>query len=324
MTAFTSRLVYHPAGFDVELQGAVDDLVRGRWMSTERLLSGTARASGLWTSRTQVLAVAAARSTVLSDWAREHPAAPGLGLLQTRVMVEHALLAAKDRRPEAGQLEQAAREACWAAAEEDPSDPVPWVCLLALASLDLDQARPEHRVFSGDPLLPPGPWGLLDQALRRDSGSREAHHRMFRYWQQRNRAAAVDFVHTAAARAPIGSPLAALHLYVSVDQYRFTHYRDALARRQWLREPHASHTRRAYESWLAAEPGSWPVADLSYLAHALWAGVRMGAATDVFTALGQFASKTPWAHVADSPAKGEALLLTARQQAFAGRATALA
>ncbi|RKE21947.1 hypothetical protein [Streptomyces sp. TLI_171] len=324
MTASTFRPVYHPAGFDVELQGAVDDLVRGRWMSTERLLSGTARASGLWTSRTQVLAVAAARSTVLTAWAREHPAAPGLNLLQARVLVEHALLAAEDRRPEARQLEQAAREACWAAAEADPLDPVPWVCLLTLASLDHGQDRPEHRVFSGDPLLPPGPWGLLGEALRRDPDSREAHHRMLRYWQQRNRAAAVDFVHTAAARASAGSPLAALHLYVSVDQYRFTHYRDALVRRQWLREPHVSNTRRAYESWLAAKPGSWPVADLSYLAHALWAGVRMSAATEVFTALGQFASKTPWAHVADSPEKGEELMRTARQQALAGRATALA
>ncbi|MFF4343048.1 hypothetical protein ACFY00_24350 [Kitasatospora sp. NPDC001540] len=324
MTASAYRPVYHPAGFDVDLQGAVDDLVEGRWMSTERLLAGTVRASGLWTSRTQVLAVAAARSTVLAAWAREHPTAPGLGLLRTRVLVEHALLAAKDHRPEAGQLEQAAREACWAAAEADPWDPVPWVCLLALAPLDHGQTRPEHRVFSGDPLLPPGPWGLLDEALRRDPGSREAHHRMYRYWQQRNRAAALDFVHTVAARAPAGSPLAALHLYVSVDQYRFTHYRDALVRRQWLREPHVSHTRRAHESWLSAEPGSWPVADLSHLAHALWAGARMGAATEVFTALGRLASKAPWVHVADSPEKGEALMLTARQQALAGRATALA
>ncbi|QKW20569.1 hypothetical protein HUT16_17170 [Kitasatospora sp. NA04385] len=302
----------------------MDDLLAGRWLSTERLLAGTERFSSLWVSRTQVLGLAAARSTVLTAWARENPTASGLGILRLRVLVEHALLAGREAQREAGRLEQEAREACWAAAQEDPSDPVPWVCLLALAELDHGQFRPEHRVLSGDPLLPPGPWGLLDEALRRDPGSREAHHRVYRYWRQRNRAAALDFVHTAALRAPAGSPLAALHLYVSVDQYRNTAVRDAVTRGQWRREPHFSHAQRAFQSWSVAEPESWPVADLSYLAHALWASAQMGAAVRVFEALGQFASRTPWSYVADSPARGEELLLTARQQAYAGRPMAFA
>ncbi|MFD7734441.1 hypothetical protein ACFV6F_29190 [Kitasatospora phosalacinea] len=319
-----SRLLYHPAGFDGPLRTAVDDLLTGRWLSTERLLARTERPSGSWVSRTQVLALAAARSTVLTAWARENPTASGLGVLRMRVLVEHALLAAKEAKREAGQLEQEAREACWAAAAEDPADPVPWVCLLALAELDRGQARPEHRVRSGDPMLPPGPWQLLDGALRRDPGSREAHHRMYRYWRRRSRAAALDFVHTVATWAPSGSPLVALHLYAAADQYRSTSVRDAVTRGQWRREPYLSHTQRAYESWSAAKPGSWPVSDLSHLAHALWASAQMGAAVRVFEALGQFASRVPWSHVADSPVQGEELLLTARQQAFAGRATAFA
>ncbi|MFD0561791.1 hypothetical protein ACFQ2M_06910 [Kitasatospora saccharophila] len=50
----------------------------------------------------------------------------------------------------------------------------------------------------------------------------------------------------------------------------------------------------------------------------------MRAAAEVFTALDRFASRAPWNQVADSPAQGEALLVAARQQAFAGRAMPLA
>ncbi|MER7701569.1 hypothetical protein ABTX81_01535 [Kitasatospora sp. NPDC097605] len=270
-----------------------------------------------------MLALVAARSTVLADWGREDPEDPGLAVLRTRVAVEHALTAAEACSPQARRLERAARESCWAAAEAVPSDPVPWVCLLALAVLDRSKAFAEHRQPSLDPMLPPGPWGLLREALRRDPGNREAHHRMLRYWQQVWRPAAADFVNVVSSTAPAGSPLAALPLYLSVEHYRNEPRRNAVVLRQWLREPHFSRTQRAYESWAGSAPGSWSVADLSYLAHALWASARMSAAVEVFTALGPFASRAPWSLVADSPDKAEALLLTAREQALAGRATAL-
>ncbi|MFD4533583.1 hypothetical protein ACFWNL_21225 [Kitasatospora sp. NPDC058397] len=318
-----ARPVYHPAGFDDALRTAVDDLRAGRWLSTQRLLAATANA-GLRTSRTQVLALVAARSTVLSDWEREEPDDLGLSILRTRVMVEHALAAAEAGSPQAGPLEQQARESCRASAEAVCSDPVPWVCLLALAVLDRARHRPEHQQRSSDPMLPPGPWGLLDEAQRRDPGSREAHHRMLRYWHQVYRPAAADFVNVVMPRVPAGSPLVALPLYLSVDQYRNEPRRNAVVLRQWLREPHFSRAQRAYESWSAAAPGSWPVSDLNYLAHALWASAQMDAAVEVFTALGQFASRAPWSLVAESPDRAEDLLLTARQQALAGRATALA
>ncbi|WP_188302163.1 hypothetical protein [Streptomyces sp. CBMA123] len=302
----------------------MDDLRAGRWLSTQRLLAATAQNAGLRTSRTQVLALVAARSTVLTDWAREDPDDPGLAIVRTRVMVEHALAAAEAGSPEAERLEQEARESCQAAAQAVRSDPVPWVCLIALAALDRARQRPEHQQRSSDPMLPPGPWGLLDEALRRDPGNREAHHRMLRYWHQVYRPAAADFVNVVMSMAPAGSPLSALPLYLSVDYYRNEPRRNAVVLRQWLREPHFSRAQRAYEGWSVAEPGAWPVVDLSYLAHALWASAQMAAAVEVFSALGQFASKAPWTHVADSPEKAEALLLIAREQALAGRATALA
>ncbi|MEU8926219.1 hypothetical protein AB0D10_35710 [Kitasatospora sp. NPDC048545] len=302
----------------------MDDLRAGRWLSTQRLLANTAQQMGLRTSRTQVLALVAARSTVLSDWARENPDDPGLAVLRTRVLVEHALAAAAAGSPKAASLEREARESCWAAAQAVPLDPVPWVCLLALAVLDRAKQRPEHQRRSSDPMLPPGPWGLLDEALRRNPGNREAHHRMLRYWHRVYRPAAADFVNAVMSMAAFGSPLAALPLYLSVDYYRNEPSRNAVVLRQWLREPHFSRAQRAYESWAVSEPGSWPVVDLSYLAHALWASAQMAAAVEVFGALGQFASRAPWSLVAESPDRAEALLLTARQQALAGRATALA
>ncbi|MFI9785480.1 hypothetical protein ACIHEI_18575 [Kitasatospora sp. NPDC051984] len=325
IAAQSARPVYHPAGFDGALRAAVDDLSAGRWLSTERLLAAPSPTPAVWTFRTQVLGLVAARSTVLADWGREQPDSRGLGVLRMRVGVEHALAAAREHRPEAWRLEQEARASCWAAAQADQQDPVPWVCLLALAALDPNQSLPEHRHRSADPMLPAGPWALLDGALRRDPVGREAHHRMYRYWQLVNRrSTALDFAHTVATRAPLGSPLAALPLYVSVDQYRQVRRRDTIVREQWRRDPHYSNTQRAYENWRVSEPGTWTVADLSHLAHALWASARMRAAVEVFEALGTFAARAPWIYIADSPDEGETVLLTARQQALAGRATALA
>ena len=42
------------------------------------------------------------------------------------------------------------------ATEAAPHDPVPWVCLLALAQLDRQQSWEEHRAEAPEPLLPPG------------------------------------------------------------------------------------------------------------------------------------------------------------------------
>ncbi|MFI9787395.1 hypothetical protein ACIHEI_28405 [Kitasatospora sp. NPDC051984] len=324
IAASSAPPVYHPAGFDAALRTAVDDLSAGRWLSAERLLTTPSPTPAVWTFWTQVLALVAARSAVLGEWAREHPDARGLGVLRLRVMVEHALTADRAGRPQAWKLEQAARVACWTAAHADPADPVPWVCLLALAVLDRDRSLPEHRVRSTDPMLPAGPWGMFDEVLRRDPVGREAHHRMYRYWQQESRSAALDFVHMVTTNALPGSPIAALPLYASVDQYRTAPRRDAVVRGQWRRDPHFSNTQRAYRSWRSAEPGSWTVSDLSHLAHALWASAQMDAAVEVFEALGVLASRTPWSDVAESREMGEVVLLTARQQAFAGRATALA
>ncbi|MEU9074384.1 hypothetical protein AB0D22_06850 [Kitasatospora sp. NPDC048538] len=288
------------------------------------LLDTTAPRWGLWSSRTQVLGLVAARSDVLDHWEREDPDNSHLSLLRVRVLVERALATGAVGVPEAGRVEYEARAASVRAARLFPEDPVPWLCLLALAVLDPERQLPEHRFPTSDYLLPPGPWRLFDEAIRRDAFSREAHHRMLRYWQAVYSPAAADFVHSVMPRLPAGSSLAALPLYLSVEQYRRELRKDSV-RRQWLREPHVSRTVLAYESWRASSAENpWPVADLSHLAHALWASAQMGRAVEVFEALGPFASPYPWATVADSPDRAEEFMETAHSQAYAGRATAMA
>ncbi len=317
-------LVYHPAGHDAELRVAVEDLQAGRWMSTRALLVTTGQDWSLRASRTQVLGMVAARSDVLGRWAGEDPESADLGVLQARAMTGQAVAAHQSGSRQTAQLERAAREASWRAAKVLPADPVPWMCLLALAVVDPEQQRPEHRHPAPDVMLREGPWGLLWQAHARDPFGREAYHRMLRYLLAVHRWSATDFVNYVLPNVPSGSPLAALPLYVSVEQYR-TELRKDGARRQWTREPHSSRALAAFESWRAAPAGEqWPVVDLSYLAHALWAGVEMKKASMVFDALGSFASQQPWTSVADAPDRAEDFLYTARIQAYVGRATAMA
>ncbi|MGW2539508.1 hypothetical protein ACWC5I_01195 [Kitasatospora sp. NPDC001574] len=324
-TAGADQLVQHPAGHDGELRVAVEDLRAGRWMSTKSLLAATGKDWARRSSRTQVLGTVAARSDVLDRWMREEPGSAGLAVMRARAAVELAVAASRRiGERAAGRLESAARDAVAEAAAVEPDDPVPWLCLLTLAALDPAQRMPGHRHPAPDTMLPDGPWGLFWEAHQRDPFNREAHHRMFRYWLRMQRWSATDFVNFVLPHVPAGSPLAVLPLYLSVEQYRNEQRRDA-ARRQWTREPHLPRVLRAYESWRSApDPAGWPVVDLSHLAHALWAGVQMEKAVEVFEALAPFASHQPWSSVADSPDRGEDFLLTARLQAYSGRATAMA
>lgn len=311
-----ARPVYHPAGQDSALRIAVEDLQAGRWRSTGALLADTGADWSLRTSRTQVLGTVAARSDVLSHWAREEPNHHGLHVLQVRVAVELALAAHRAGVRDAEQLEQTARAACRQAAAAVDADPVPWIGLLVLATLDPDQRRPEHRAEAPDRMLVPGPWGLLWEAHRRDPWSREAHHRMYRYWIGRGTTGTAEsFLRFLVPFLPTGSPLFALPLHLHAERFRTARRRDGL-RRQWAREPVVWDVLRAYEAWLEAPGGAgrWPVVDESHLAHALWASHRFEEAARVFGSLHPFASAQPWQSLTDTTEEAEQLLLHARTQ----------
>ncbi len=313
------QLVQHPAGHDGELRAAVEELRQGQWWSTRTLLAHSWGNPGLWASRTQVLGAVAGHNDVLRHWGSEEPAAFGLTTLHARVAVDQALLAGQ-RQPDsrdAMALEGGARQWCWLAASVLGGDPVPWLGLLTLAQLDLRQARPEHKVPAPDQMLPPGPWGLFDQARRTDPWGREAFHRMLRFWLARNEVGpATEFLATYLPSAPGGSALHALPLYLYVDRFRRAERKEAI-QLQWTDDETVRDTvLRAFGHWRAAlaQGVRWPVVDESHLAHALWASRQRPQAAEVFSEMDPFISLQPWQSLADRPGD---LLRQAMNQSYA-------
>ncbi|WP_369251073.1 hypothetical protein [Streptomyces sp. R41] len=318
------RLVYHPAGHDEELRVALVELEAGRWRTARQLLLETGTHWTLRTSRTQLLAVAAARSDVVGVWLTEEPDNYDAQLMAVRVAVERALRAHRQQHSQTLEFEMRARRAALLAARRAPYDPVPWVCLVALAQIDTQQLRREHRVMSAEPMLPSGPWGLLYEVNQRDPYNREAYHRVLQFMlaldglRASSLAAVVDFGWSVAGQRPVGSPLLLLPAYAQIEQRRARV--DPLWRRQWAEDPALSYTLNAFHDWFRkAPPGLRSVADLNHLAFALWAGNQYLEAAEVFEAMGPYAAREPWASVHEGAAAadpGEALLLRARAESL--------
>ncbi|MFF4735858.1 hypothetical protein ACFY2W_08195 [Streptomyces sp. NPDC001262] len=331
--SYEFRPVYHPAGFDDALRVAVEEVRAGRWVAMRDLLAQTDTDWALRTTRTQVLGVVAAGTTTVEAWSEEERNNLDARVMWARVLVQRARRAHRKRYYGAHDLETVARQACLVAAEALPADPVPWVCLLALAPLDEHQQRAEHRVQPWEYMLPPGPWGLLRRVWDRDQQPREAFHRMFEFFNgcitgAAASASAVDYGRWVASWAPFGSALLALPLYAyaesyrqQLDQARRKGREDPLLRRQWAEDPARGDALKAFHHWFAVVPHSDPlrrsVADLSHLAFALWAAHQYVEAAPVFEVLGPYAALQPWVYVADDPCRpelAEAAFVRARSQ----------
>ncbi|WP_107082037.1 hypothetical protein [Streptomyces caatingaensis] len=327
------RPVYHPAGFDDALRVAVEEVRAGRWVAMRDLLAQAGTDWALRTVRTQVLGVVAAGTTAVEAWSEEERDSLDARVMWARVLVQRARRAHRKRYYGVHDLEIVARQACLVAAEAVPADPVPWVCLLALARLDEHQERAEHRVRAWEHMLPPGPWGLLRQVWDRDQYPREAFHHMLEFLNgctagAAAMASAVDFGRWVASWAPFGSALLALPLYAYTESYRQQldearrkGREHPLLRRQWAEDPARGDALKAFHHWFAAIAQSDPlrhsVADLSHLAFALWAAHRYVDAAMVFEVLGHHAALQPWVHVADDPHRpesAEAAFVRARGQ----------
>ncbi|WP_405931559.1 hypothetical protein [Streptomyces sp. NBC_00827] len=318
------RLVYHPAGHDDDLRVALVELEAGRWRTARELLLQTAGHWALRTSRTQLLAVAAARSDVVGVWLQEEPDSYDAQLMSVRVAVERALRAHRQQHPQTLEFEIKARRDALLAIRRAPHDPVPWVCLVALAQIDTQQLRREHRLVSAEPMLPSGPWGLLYEVNQRDPYNREAYHRVLQFMlaldgpRAASLASVVDFGWSVAGQRPVGSPLLLLPVYALIEQRRARV--DPLWRRQWAEEPALNYTLNAFHDWFQkSPPGPRSVADLNHLAYALWAGHQYLEAAEVFEAMGPYAAREPWASVHDgaaAPDPGEATLLRARAESL--------
>ncbi|MFF7091749.1 hypothetical protein ACFY9A_05035 [Streptomyces rubradiris] len=319
------RLVYHPAGHDDDLRTTLVELQAGRWKPVRELLCRTGTHWPLRTSRTQLLAVAAARSDVVDVWLAEEPDSYDAQLMAVRVAVERALRAHRQQHHRTLEFETRARRAALLAARRAPHDPVPWVCLVALAQIDTRQLRQEHRMRPDEPMLPSGPWGLLYEVNQRDPYNREAYHRVLQFmlalegpWGT-SLAAVFDFGRSVASQRPVGSPLLLLPAYAQIKQRRQSRA-DPLWRRQWAQESALDYTLAAFHDWFHKTPaGQHSVADLNLLAYALWAGHQYLEAAEVFEAMGSYAAREPWASVHDGaagPDPGEGLLLRARAESL--------
>lgn len=306
MASSDIALTPHPAGYDEALGLAMEDLLLGRWRSTRNLLNSTDNWS-LWTSRTQLLAAAAAKGDAITAWCAEEPGNYHAVMMRARVLT-HRVLAARsgttDRHTQIPML-NAARAACEEAARLWPADPVPWVCFLALAQLDSDPQRWQSVDHWADPpevMLPRGPWPLLWQVERRDSPNREAYLRMLQCLQIRGQGA-VDFSRWVASQSKPGSVLLTLPLYAWVDEYRLRMAGGQVASSVgfWINEQVQYYVRLAREGWFAHLPdkAACSLLDLNYLAYTLTASGLPGASA-VFEAIGPYATPSPWQDISDS------------------------
>ncbi|MEU6769878.1 hypothetical protein [Streptomyces sp. NPDC046759] len=292
------RPSYDPAGPDLALRGALQDLRTGRWMAMRALLADTTD-GWQWTRRTQVLAAAAAGTDVVRAWLAEEPDSVHAAVMRARVAVERALRARREGHRRTHELWIEAWDAAQSATRLTPEDPVPWVCLLALAQLDPEQRWEEHRSPAPEAMLPPGPWGLLAEAGKRDPYNREAHHRMLQFLYARGGsgrlAEAAGYAQWAAGQAPPGSALHVLPLYVRVERYRRERGHDAALDLHWVAEDAAREARRALRSWFDhTQCAERSLLDLNHLAHALWGSLQFPDAARVFDAIGPYFTPPPW------------------------------
>ncbi|MFI6283719.1 hypothetical protein ACIBCM_02980 [Streptomyces sp. NPDC051018] len=309
--------LFNPAGFDVELRPALDDVRAGRWIAMRELLHNTSTWAS-WTSRSQILAAAAAGGDAVEAWAQEEPRSYPARMMRARVEVQRALNAHRTGDRDAESRTDRARLACEHAAAEHPDDPVPWLGLLTLAQVDSSDEyhrRPEHRIAAWEPPLPAGPWGLLAAVLKRDRGSREAWHRLLQALQAYGRNTS-DFARWVSSWAEPGSPLAVIPLYVYADIYRERRESGQLTSLFWTTAPVSYYTRHALERWFPhADRSSWSPLDLNYLAQALYSGgFGPAACAEVFQAIGSCATPVPWRYVADAPDRWQEEFLQARRR----------
>lgn len=307
----------NPAGRDTDLSAAVQDVHAGYWMQMRQVLARTGDWPR-WTSRTQVLGVVAAQTNVVELWLKEEPESLAARVMYARVATERVLQAhrghlAHDSRQarDLEKLADRARQACHRAVEGNPHDAVPWICRLALAETDTTERYAEHHA---DPppheyLLPRGPWGLLGEVHRRDPFNREAWHRMSQALQARpgpagRQAVAVDFARWTVSFAPSDSPLLLLPLYARVQEHRERRDKGSAVTLNllWTREDTTRAITQAFEGWFRqCDPATSSQLDLNYLAYTLTRGGFPRWATEVFDAIGDFATPAPWQYDARHP-----------------------
>lgn len=255
---------------------------------------------------------------MIDSWLQEDPDNPDARFMRARVSVDRAVRAARQGLHDAGRWEQQARVLSAQAAQCNPSDPGPYVCLLHLAQLDVGQQRREHRFrFQWDPLLPSGPWQFLYESDRRHPYSREAYVRSMQFVRAIGRPE-YDLGAWAASVAPEGSPLRVLPLYGWVREANFQESHGPW-RHEWCQETARDAIDRIFQTWFRCHSDprrQCAVEDLSHLALALWASRQLEQAHEVFEVMAPYAALGPWLSIAGGDrSRAEQMLHQARRDA---------
>ncbi|MGA4845868.1 hypothetical protein ACOBQB_06250 [Streptomyces sp. G5(2025)] len=110
-------------------------------------------------------------------------------------------------------------------------------------------------------------------------------------------AVATDFARWTVSFAPPDSPLLLLPLYARVQEHRERRENGAevMLNLLWTREDTTRAVTQAFEGWFRkCDPATSSQLDLNYLAYSLARGGFAQWATEVFDAIGDFATPAPW------------------------------
>ncbi len=294
--AFDGQYRWHPAADDHRLAQACTDLRAGRYYSAQEVLKEARSDFELRAHRSLVLASEAADSDLVERWVAEESNAEST-LMWARVAVLRAVRMSARRDNRLGALAAIAKNACEFAAETFPGDPTPLVAQLSMAHLlRVNDPAPQQV-----PPIPPGPWGMFTRILGVAPFHREAHHRMLAYFFPRHggsKSAAWDVALFLGQRAPLSSPLRLLPFVALLEEYDSD---TLLADRIWEQPAWRGAAMTVYQNWFSSISSCrfTPVLDLSYLAHALFMARCRLEAQSVFTKMGPYASRMPWAAFGD-------------------------
>ncbi|MFE7312839.1 hypothetical protein ACFU7T_06985 [Streptomyces sp. NPDC057555] len=313
MSSRKPALDRHPARDDAQLRVVVEDAAMGRWEGARGLLAATGADWDRRIFRLQVLARVGARLTFADTWAQAEPQSPHALALLAHVLALRSMAGGRGQgRSEA--MEQA-WDACDAAADRMPSDPSPYVVMLALTRFHSPPQDPEWRATVRQ---------LWQQVIERDPWNREAHHELLTYlfpsWHGTG-GEMFHWVQEQCTHAPRGLPAHVLPLVALAESHRqrmeVEGHRYGLSVHPWTDNP---STWQAWNNWWSYRAPNHPHAafheDANYLAHALSFANRHREAGEVFDAIGPYATDVPWSYCGDAP------MLFNRHRAWAVKASA--
>jgi len=268
-------LIWDAVGPDAQLAVAAVSVRAGRTVGVSDVLKASRQDHVLRSHRSQLLGALCARSSIAEMWLREEPANPDALLLYARTAVARAVSLAEVGDTRAETLARIAQRACEVAADAFPTDPTPYAAMLALARCGGYERIPGPGAAEDVK----APWSLLSSATRRAPEHREAHHQFLRCLLPRHGGShdmmwnAVRFL---TGDAKPDSDLQILPLVAFAEHYKARRSDPNVGLhldRQWATGAARLKALDLFDQgWFARARASYPmpIADMSYLAHALF------------------------------------------------------